>query len=211
MANNITSDRIKEVMGDLSQEKFAKSVMSSQSVISKILSGEQPSLNLLMEISKVYKVSIDWLLGISPYKYLSGYSTFEDVKPTTYSDVIAIFVRLMKHNSVSFGRIPIERLEGYDPYGFDAKVDHEDIVKINDHFIGDLVSTASAILTTSPEAAETWLAQISKDYGIEIKEWTEFEERAYVMGVKGKTPLEVLRSIGNHHQHVLPIFSEPDC
>ena len=209
METNITADRIREVMGGLSQEKFAKSITSSQSVVSKILSGGPPSLNILTEISNVYNVSIDWLLGLSPYKYLNGYSTFEEDRPTTYADVIAVLVRLMKNNSISCGRTPIEGVEGYDPYGVDAKIDHEDIVKINDHFIGDLVSSASTIVSTSPEAIDSWLNKITQDYGVEIKEWTEYEERAYVIGIKEKTPLEVLRSMGDKPNHRLPTFDLP--
>jgi len=210
MATNITADRIREVMGGLSQEKFAKSIKSSQSVVSKLLSGDPPSLNILMEISKVYNISIDWLLGLSPYKYLNGYSTFEEGSPTTYADVIALLVRLMKNNSISSFRIPTERVEGYDPYGFDAKIDHEDIVKINDHFIGDLVSSASTLLSTSPETINSWLTKITQNYGVEIKEWTEYEERTYVMGIREKTPLEVLRSMGDKKNHGLPVFDDPE-
>lgn len=208
MATNITADRIREVMGGLSQEKFAKSIKSSQSVVSKLLSGDPPSLNILMEISKVYNISIDWLLGLSPYKYLNGYSTFEEGSPTTYADVIALLVRLMKNNSISCGRIPIERVEGYDPYGYDSKIDHEDIVKINDHFIGDLVSSASTLLSTSPETIDSWLSSINGKYGMEIKEWSDFEERAYVMGIKEKSSLEVLRSITGEQNQGLPFFED---
>ena len=63
---NITVKRIKEVMGEMTQTQFADSIHSSQSVISKTINGEQPSINMQIEISKEYKVSVDWLLGLSP-------------------------------------------------------------------------------------------------------------------------------------------------
>ncbi len=195
---NSTTERIREVMGDLSQEKFAKSIKSSQSVVSKILSGDQPSLNVLIEIAKEYKVSIDWLLGLSPCKYLSGCSVFEEDTATTYADVISILVRLMKHNSVSCTRISTEPSAKYDPYGLTADLNREDLVRINDHFIGDLLTVANTILSTSPETINTWLSKVTQDYGIAIKIWDDLLEKNYCWGIKQKTSLEVLQSISSN-------------
>ncbi len=109
MREDITIKRIEEVRGAMSQEEFAKSIKSSQSVISKILSGDQQaSINVLTEISKNYGVSIDWLLGLSSRKSLKGYSVYDETNPLTYADIIAFFVTLMQNNSIKYGKISQE-------------------------------------------------------------------------------------------------------
>lgn len=188
-----TADRINEIRGSMSQSEFAKSINSSQPVICKILNGEQPSMNVLIDISKKYHVSVDWLLGLSPHKYVSGFSQFDNDDPITYGDAISFLVSLMKLNSISFSRIDSEENSYYSYIqGNDTSTD---VLTVNDHFIGDLLLSANTILSTSPETIESWKKKILDDYYIPLKNWGQREEITYSTNKKFHSSLEILRDI----------------
>ncbi|HAF25857.1 MAG TPA: hypothetical protein DCG85_00935 [Lachnospiraceae bacterium] len=188
---SVTADRISEVKGNMSQEEFAKSVNSSQSVISKILNGEQPSITLLTEISKTYRVSVDWLLGLSPRKPISGYSTFDEDSPTTYADVIGMFVRLLNKNSIFFKRIKNEKLNNMFYDGTEEK----NVVLINDAFIGDLLFSVTSLMETNPETVDSWVKNIIENYDIPVVEWSDVHAITYSCSRSQKSSLEILRQL----------------
>lgn len=59
-----SAKRLKEIIADsgLNQEKFAKSVGVSQSVISKYLAGRTLDADLIIKLKDVYNVNPTWLL-----------------------------------------------------------------------------------------------------------------------------------------------------
>ena len=174
---NIIIKRINEVKGNLSQFEFAKEIGSSQSVISKILSGDPPSITVLTGIANKYNVSIDWLLGLSSRKSLKDFSSYDDTNPITYSDIIAFLIDLLKNNSVSFER------------------GEQDCITINDHFIGDLVSSASSLLMTNPETIDVWLENTAKNYDIPLVKWTAAVNTLYNASIGHHSSLEILKNL----------------
>lgn len=64
--------RLRETFGEDSQETIAKNLNMTQGNVSKILKGQQqPSLDTIYQASKIYGVSVDWLLGLSEKKTVS--------------------------------------------------------------------------------------------------------------------------------------------
>ena len=190
--NELVVKRIKEVMGDASQADFAKTIGSSQSVISKICSGTAPSFNVIVSIAKKYGVSTDWLLGLSDKKSLAGYSTFDDTKPTTYADVAGLLARLLKSKSIRYYR----NEKTHSSYGVIPGLDgnsYYDELIIDDCFIGDLINSASTLSSTNPETVEAWLKKVVEDYDIPLMEWKEWSERQYAMEKMTRTSLEILK------------------
>lgn len=186
---NITTERIREVMGGMTQTRFAESIKSSQPVISKILNGEPPSSNVLIEISKKYKVSIDWLLGLSSEKNLAGYMKYKE-KSFTYADVISTLVRLIQYNSCEF----IEKKESSGEMGdFYRDEITKDVIYLNDHFIGDVLSSVSALGKTNPETVDNWINGICENYNIPILEWTNHLEMNYMSCKPFMSSLEILK------------------
>lgn len=192
--SQITAERIREVKGNLSQEEFAQSINSSQPVISKILNGETVSVNILQDIARRYKVSVDWLLGISERKSLYGSSLYDGTNPITYADVIALFVTLLKYNSISFHRV---RNEDDENSFYQNELPEKDIIEIKDRFIGDLLLSADVLLATSPETIESWQNKVLEEYSILLRQWGEAEEIIYANGSKYKSSLEILKDISN--------------
>lgn len=68
MDMQVLKERLRVAFGDDSQETIAKKLNMTQGNISKILKGQQPSLDTIYQVSKIYEVSVDWLLGISEKK-----------------------------------------------------------------------------------------------------------------------------------------------
>ena len=190
--DSIIVKRIKELMGGMTQTEFAEKIHSSQPAISRIISGEEPSLNVLRDISKYCSVSVDWILGISNKKNIIGYSTFEEDRPTTYSDVIATLIRMAKNESIEIMRVEDES-QGYNPYM--QKADFNDYIKIKDHFVGDLLISADSLLKNNPETIDSWLKKVVEDYDDPILHWNQSHEATYLAYKNQKSSLNILKSI----------------
>ena len=67
------SRHLTEVFQGETQEVTARKLNTTQGNVSKWVSGSQvPTSDMLCEISKAYKVSVDWIFGISPQKEIDG-------------------------------------------------------------------------------------------------------------------------------------------
>ena len=194
MDENITIKRIKEIKGKMSQEKFAEKINSSQPVISKILNGEAPSINVLISISKEFDVSVDWLLGLSQKKSISHSSKYNSDDPLTYSDIIGFLVKMINNNSISYW---CEEEESYDFISFANTQNRKDLFRIKDCFIGDLLLAASGLLESSPETINEWLNTISKNYDIPLIEWSEDKKYVYETHKGNMTSFEILKMMSN--------------
>lgn len=197
MKEDITIKRIEEVRGTMSQEEFAKSINSSQPVISKILSGDQlASINVLTEIAKKYGVSIDWLLGLSSRKSLKGYSTYDEGNPVTYADIFAFFVTLMKSNSIVLEKITQEDIENYS-FNSNKEYPSSERVFIMDHYIGDVITSLYSLVRTNPESIDSVLDSMVKNYDIPLIEWSQVAEVFYNSFIGTRSSLESLKEYVN--------------
>ncbi len=186
---NTTINRIREIMGNMTQTEFAASICSSQPVISKIMKGENPSINVLIEISKKYKVSVDWLLGLSSQKNLAGYTEYKE-KISTYADAICVLVKLIQSKSCEF----VREKEDIDEFDF-LRIGNtfSDRLEINDHFIGDVLLSAKSLINTNPETVDNWINGICENYNIQLMEWSEQMEIFYNTHKQNKSSLEILK------------------
>ncbi len=101
----IEVERMKELMGEMSQQAFSEKTGISQSSISKILSNQhQLSANNIMLLAKSFNVSADWIIGLTNDR---------DPKPIThkaalsYGDIFEVVATLIKERSFngSYGTI----------------------------------------------------------------------------------------------------------
>lgn len=75
--------RLKEVFGDELQDSIASTLKMSQGNVSKMLTGSQmPTVDTVAMIANSYKVSVDWLLGLSEIKSAPA---FECAESKTFS------------------------------------------------------------------------------------------------------------------------------
>ena len=87
----ILKKRLKEAFGDETEDAVAVKIFTTQGNVSKWLNGKgTPSISSLKEISRAYKVSVDWLLGISNEKEIDGIA----IEKLTYEQA-ALFIDKM--------------------------------------------------------------------------------------------------------------------
>lgn len=93
----IVRERLREAFGEDSQATVAGKLNMTQGTISKILSGnQQPTLETIFHISEEYKVSVDWLVGLSEKKRITKYSG-----ETTYSSAVEALTDLDHHGAIT--------------------------------------------------------------------------------------------------------------
>ena len=93
MSNNVLASRINKLrtISGLSQAAFGASIGTSQAALSAYEKGiRTPSLDILIDISKKYHVSIDWLSGLSDIP--------NSAQIKTYADLIKSIVLLNDNN-----------------------------------------------------------------------------------------------------------------
>ena len=92
------SRHLTEVFQGETQETTARKLNTTQGNVSKWVSGSQvPTSDMLCEISKAYKVSVDWILGISSQKEIDGVV----LEKLTYEQITRIVDALIQNNNFS--------------------------------------------------------------------------------------------------------------
>lgn len=86
-------DRLREAFGNDSQKVISEKLNITQGNVSKLLSGnQQPTLETIKNIAKVYGVSVDWLLGLSDENKLK--SVF------SYSNSVKVLMGMYKKSAL---------------------------------------------------------------------------------------------------------------
>lgn len=89
--------RLNEIFNGEPQRATASRLHTTQGNVSKWKSGEaKPTTEFLLDISTVYEVSIDWILGLTDNKK----TTDIDIEALTYEQVIKVLDRLLEYNSL---------------------------------------------------------------------------------------------------------------
>jgi len=94
---DITLSRICELMGDDTQEEFADKIGFAQPTISGMFSrNKMPSSSIVHAVAKHYKVSADWLLGLSNTREMGGGAQSHNLTADnlTYADAMAVLERV---------------------------------------------------------------------------------------------------------------------
>lgn len=96
LAMDIIKARLKEAVGQDSQETVGKKLDMTQGNVSKLLSGsQQPTLETIYHVSEIYGVSVDWLLGLSDKKEIH-----KSCEGTTYATAVRNLHELIRHGAI---------------------------------------------------------------------------------------------------------------
>ena len=152
--DNITSERIKELMGDETQTSFAKRIGASQPLVSKLIGGELPSTTILLAIAKEYDVSVDWLLGLSEQKSIHDVPPAENM---TYADALCVLDKLL-------------RMGGIQPH----RIDQPRSLNIRDEVLYCLLRSRAKAEGLDKKTREFWYQQIAEQFlSAEVIEWQD--------------------------------------
>lgn len=156
------SRHLTEVFQGETQEVTARKLNTTQGNVSKWVSGSQvPTSDMLCEISKAYKVSVDWILGISPQKEIDGVV----LEKLTYEQITRIIDMLLQNKNLSIPNlaelVPNEVEYEEDENGESVPVIpppqyDSDYIKVNDRLLSYLLRRRYKIQLTGEDMLEMW-------------------------------------------------------
>ena len=152
---DILSSRLAEIFEGETQQSIADRLFTGQSNVSKWLSGESvPPTNTLFLIAKTYKVSVDWLLGISDEKEVDSVS----IEKLTYEQVARMLDRLMKYGCIEIPDLQTLRPIAEDEYDEERPPEFDsDYIKINDRALSFMFRRRMKLMDVDEEYWEMWI------------------------------------------------------
>ena len=155
-------NRLSEAFGMDTQETVGKKLGTTQGNVSKWLKekGQQiPTPDMLIEIAKAYKVSIDWLLGISDQKEVDGVS----LEKLTYEQIARIMDKLIQNRNVEIPNLAEVNAGSTDDCNFEEETKEKpepcndsDYIKINDRLLSYLLRRRYKIQLTGEDMLDLW-------------------------------------------------------
>ena len=134
MDMDIFKARLKEALGDESQTDVGNKLHMTQGNVSKLLSGmQQPTLDTIYNIAKVYDVSVDWLLGISENK--------KRIETDSYASIILMLMSLNQHEAATIEEDQNGRI----------------IIRLEDPLIRTLIKKGLALYGADRELYQSWI------------------------------------------------------
>lgn len=160
----VLKTRLAETFGDETQELIARKLNMTQGNVSKWVTGPQiPTVDTLFEIAKAYRVSVDWLLGLSNQKEIDGVV----VEKLTYGQVALIIDKLLENNTAEVpDLVEVAETSGINLKQVDESEDEQsesiepvidsDYIKIKDRVLSYLLRRRLKLAEIDPEMHDTW-------------------------------------------------------
>ena len=163
---NVIAKRLKIAFNGETQETTAKKLHMEQGNVSKWLTGAQtPTTDTLFEISKAYKVSVDWLLGLSDCPQIDGLV----IEKLTYDQLARLIDNLIQRNILEvpdISKLGKNEEQGVPPKEYDELETDElsvhepvydsDYLKVNDRLVSHLMRRRWSYIKTDPDLIEVW-------------------------------------------------------
>ncbi|MCB7250498.1 helix-turn-helix domain-containing protein [[Ruminococcus] torques] len=178
----ITKDRLSIVFKGDTQEVTARKLNTTQGNVSKWLNGSQiPTPDMLLEISKAYKISVDWILGISEHPEIDGLA----VEKLTYEQIAKVLDRLIENNTIEVPDLTLTAEEkGLMKYIDPEIVDEDDeetreplldpdYIKIKDRLLSYIMRRRQKLASVDLEMLDTWKEKLDNFNGLKLLKYDE--------------------------------------
>lgn len=183
----ITKDRLsKTFIGD-TQEVTARKLNTSQGNVSKWVNGTQiPTPDMLLEISKAYKVSVDWLLGISEQREIDGLV----VEKITYEHIAKVLDRLIENNTIEIPNL----VAAADENGLSSSLEDDaedeegqiqkepvydpDYIKIKDRLLSYIMRRRYKLASIDLEMLDMWKEKLDNFQGLRLLAYNDNVQEA---------------------------------
>lgn len=162
---DLSVERLNEIFGNESQIVTASRLNTSQGNVSKWKSGEaKPTIDYLLDISIVYDVSIDWLMGISDNKR----TTDINIEALTYEQVMKVLDRLLEYDCLIIPNLydiceNCLDQESMDAYELESKNESEktekysaDVMQCNDRILSYFLEKRRRCIDVDKDTYDTW-------------------------------------------------------
>ena len=166
--NKLIASRLSEAFGNDTQELTARKLNMTQGNVSKLVNGEQmPTVDTLVEVSKAYNVSVDWIVGISDCPEIDGLV----IEKLTYGQVALVMDRLLNNSTVEIpdlvsvaeenGIYLQEDEESQDepPEQLQPIID-SDYIKVKDRVLSYLLRRRLKLSEIDAEMHDVWLEKL---------------------------------------------------
>ncbi len=171
---DILSKRLLETFKGETQQVTARKLAIEQGTVSKWVTGNaMPGADTLLLIAKKYRVSVDWLLGLSEEKEIDAVS----VERLTYEQIALVLHRLIEQ-----GNIEIPDLARLETVLSEDEIDEPreprydtDYMKINDRALSFILRTREKFCgyDAGEEGKEFWTEKIAKKFnGVRLIKYT---------------------------------------
>lgn len=174
----ILPQRLAELFNGETQQVTASKLNTTQGTVSKWLGGDAiPPTETLLHIAKKYRVSVDWLLGLSAEKEVDAVS----IQKLTYEQISLVFHRL-----IELGNIEIPDLNQFEPVldDPDGEDDREpnydsDYIKVNDRAISFILRRRQKLFDIGEEYMDAWVDSVVRQFnGVRLLKYNERTQAA---------------------------------
>ena len=183
----IIKDRLSKTFSGNTQEVTARKLNTTQGNVSKWVNGTQiPTPDMLLEISKAYKVSVDWLLGISEQREIDGLV----VEKLTYEHIARVLDKLIENNTIEIPDLVVMANEnGLSSIAEDDVEDEEesitkesvfdpDYIKIKDRLLSYIMRRRYKLASIDLEMFDEWKEKLNNFQGLRLLAYNEKVEAA---------------------------------
>lgn len=181
--NEIMKERLTKTFAGETQEVTARRLSTTQGNVSKWKSGSQvPTPDMLLTISKAYKVSVDWLMGVSNEPEIDGLV----LEKLTYEQIAKVFDRLIDNNTieipnlvdvVSENGLMAEPSEDGEPQEKDPIFD-SDYIKVKDRLLAYIMRRRLRLKEIDLEMLDTWREKLGNFQGLRLLTYSDLLENA---------------------------------
>ena len=174
--NKILKERLSKIFEGETQGITAKKLNMTQGNVSKWMSGQQlPTTDMLYTISKTYKMSVDWLLGISDEPEVDGLV----LEKLTYEQVAKIFDNLIENNTIE-----IPNKNGI--YSSTKKGDDDEHtlpiyiwehIKLKDRLLSEIMRRRYKLIDPELNMHDVWYDKLASFHGLHLLNYNEKLEK----------------------------------
>jgi len=210
----ILPGRLAEVFQGETQQVTADKLFTQQGTVSKWLHGDAiPPTETLLYIAKKYRVSVDWLLGLSEEKEVDSIS----IKNLTYEQIA-----LVLHRLIELGSIEIPDLNQFEPLPDDEDEEERepnydsDFIKVNDRALSFILRRRWKLYDIGQEYMEAWVDSVVKKFNgvrllkynaktqaaLDAQSWSAFKagDWASLLNEMGEMSQEQIEAMANKNK-----------
>lgn len=174
--NKTISERLAKAFGNDTQDVTARKLCMTQGNVSKLVNGEQmPTVDTLVEVSKAYNVSVDWIVGLSDCPEIDGLV----IEKLTYEQVALVIDRLIENSTVEIPDLvdvaeangiyaPEEVEEGEDPPERMQPIVDSDYIKVRDRVLSYLLRRRMKLSEIDAEMHDVWIDKLANFQGLRL-------------------------------------------
>lgn len=181
--NEIMKERLAITFAGETQDVTAHRLNTSQGNVSKWKKGSQlPTPDMLLMISRSYKVSVDWLMGVSDEREIDGLV----LEKLTYEQIAKVLDRLIENNTIEVPNLVdvasekglmIDQPEDEESEEKEPILD-SDYIKVKDRLLAYIMRRRLKLKEIDLEMLDTWRDKLGNFQGLRILSYNDLLESA---------------------------------